>query len=101
MYFFKKYQKTKKLEYKKAKETKEEKIISQENRLKKYSCCCPGEEFFRHPHFRKQEYLFLASCKYFQGYLRIFEDIDGYSSTLTGVQLGGKGGRPPPSPAFF
>ena len=31
-------------------------------------------------------------CKYFQGHLGIFRDIDAYSSTLTDVQLGG-GGR--------
>ena len=30
--------------------------------------------------------------KYFQGYLGIFMNIDAYSTTLTGVQLGGMGG---------
>ena len=29
--------------------------------------------------------------KHFQGYLEIFSDIGGYSATLTGAQLGGRG----------
>ena len=41
---------------KKAKETKEENIISPENWLKKKNCGRPGEEDFSlHPHFRKIE----------------------------------------------
>ena len=46
-------------EYKKAKETKEEKRISMENRLKKLICGRPGKNFSHHPHFQKQEF-FLA-----------------------------------------
>ena len=30
-------------------------------------------------------------CKHFEGYFGIFRDIDTYSSTLTGVQLGRRG----------
>ena len=36
--------------------------------------------------------------KAFQGYLGIFKDIDAYSATLTGVQLGWRGKT---SPALF
>ena len=36
--------------------------------------------------------------KHFQGYLGIFKDIDAYSGTLTGAQLGGRGET---SPALF
>ena len=32
--------------------------------------------------------------KYFQGYLGIFRDIDAYSATFTGAQLGGRGNSP-------
>ena len=32
-------------------------------------------------------------CKHFQGYLRIFKNIDANSATLTGAQLGREGGR--------
>ena len=54
---------TKKQESKKAKETNEEKIICPENRLKKQICGRPGEDFSRHPHFRKQDCYFLwALC---------------------------------------
>ena len=49
---FKKQTSKKNQEYKKkAKETKEEKIRSQKNQLKKI-CRRPGEDFSRHPHFR-------------------------------------------------
>ena len=47
---------------KKEKETKEEKIISPENKFKK-NCSCPGEDFSRHPHFRKQEFFFFGLNK--------------------------------------
>ena len=43
---------------KKAKETKEEKRIFPENRLKKIFFGRRGEECFPHPHFRKQLYFF-------------------------------------------
>ena len=59
---FKKQQTNKrKTRIKKAKQTNEEKRISPENQSKKIKICGrPGEDFSRHPYFRKLEYYFLA-----------------------------------------
>ena len=54
-------QKKKKRIQKKSKETKEEKKISPENRLKKKICGRPGEDFSRQPAFPKTRvFYFLA-----------------------------------------
>ena len=59
----------------KAKETKEEKRISPENRLEKIICGRPGEDFSCHKHFQKQEYFFwpgevFLNFSFLQKYLR-------------------------------